>query len=133
MILRMATTSGTETTVVDYAAFFLIVQVAIFLDEVASRHPGERIVRGLDGAGGHGSASLSLAPNLRLLKLPPYAPELNPVAHRWDDLREPSFPNRLFERRDAVENHWEVALHDMELDHQRVHSRVAWPWIISSL
>jgi hypothetical protein len=28
MILRMATTSGGETTVIDYAAFFLIVQVA---------------------------------------------------------------------------------------------------------
>ncbi len=63
----------------------------LFLDEVALRHPHERIVMVLDGAGWHQSESLSLAPNLRLLKLPPYAPELNPVEHLWDDLREKSF------------------------------------------
>lgn len=105
----------------------------IFLDEVASRHPGERIVMVLDGAGWHRSESLSLASNLRLLKLPPYSPELNPVEHLWDDLREKSFHNRIFESLDALENHLEVALHDRELDHQRVHSIVAWPWIIASL
>ncbi|HBB16753.1 MAG TPA: hypothetical protein DCZ97_07010 [Syntrophus sp. (in: bacteria)] len=26
--------------------------------------------------------------NIRLLSLPPYSPELNPVEHIWDDLRE---------------------------------------------
>ncbi len=65
-----------------------------FLDEVASRHPGERIVRVLDGAGWHRSDSLARAPNVRLLNLPPYSPKLNPVEHLWDDLREKSFHNR---------------------------------------
>ena len=76
----------------------------LFLDEVASRHPHERIVMVLDGAGWHQSESLSLAPNLRLLKLPPYAPELNPVEHLWDDLREKSFHNRVFDSLDTLEN-----------------------------
>ena len=105
----------------------------LFLDEVASRHPHERIVMVLDGAGWHQSESLSLAPNLRLLKLPPYAPELNPVEHLWDDLREKSFHNRVFDSLDALENHLEAVLLEMELDHQRVHSIVAWPWIINSV
>jgi transposase len=35
----------------------------------------------LDGTGWHQSASLRLAHNLRLLTLPPYPPELNPVEH----------------------------------------------------
>ena len=39
----------------------------IFLDEGASRHPNDRIVRGLDGAGWHQSESLLPAPNLRLI------------------------------------------------------------------
>ena len=51
----------------------------LFLDEVAARHPQDRIVMVLDGAGWHQSQALTLANNLRLLKLPPYAPELNPV------------------------------------------------------
>ena len=87
----------------------------------------------LDGAGWHQSESLCLAPNLRLLKLPPYSPELNPVEHLWDDLREKSFHNRVFDSLEALENHLEAALRDMELDHPRVRSIVAWPWIINSL
>ena len=105
----------------------------IFLDEVASRHPDERLLMVLDGAGWHQSESLQLPPNLRLLELPPYSPELNPVEHLWDDLREKSFCNQVFDSIDTLENHLAVALRDMELDHRRIHSIVAWPWIINSL
>ena len=105
----------------------------LFLDEVAARHAHDRIVMVLDGAGWHHSGSLTLADNLRLLKLPPYSPELNPVEHLWDDLREKSFHNRVFESIAALEIHLAESLRDMELDHYRVRSIVAWPWIISSL
>jgi len=105
----------------------------LFLDEVAARHPQDRIVMVLDGAGWHQSQALTLANNLRLLKLPPYAPELNPVEHLWDDLREKSFHNRIFDSIDALEIHLESSLLAMELDHPRVRSIVAWPWIINSL
>ena len=105
----------------------------IFLDEVAARHPQDRIVMVLDGAGWHQSQSLKLAENLRLLKLPPYSPELNPAEHLWDELREKSFHNRVFESIDALELHLADSLRDMELDQQRVRSIVAWPWIINSL
>jgi transposase len=105
----------------------------IFLDEVAERHPNDRIVMVLDGAGWHQSHALRLPHNLHLLKLPPYSPELNPVEHLWDELREKSFHNRVFDSLDALENHLEAAMHDMEKDHERVHSIVAWPWIINSL
>ncbi len=81
----------------------------VFLDEVASRHPNDRIVRVLDGAGWHRSESLLPAPNLRLLKLPPYSPELNPVKHLWDDLCEKSFNIRVLDSIDPLENHWGVA------------------------
>lgn len=45
----------------------------------------------LDGAGRHQRQALSLAPPLRLLKLPPGSPELNPVERLRDDLRESPF------------------------------------------
>ncbi len=105
----------------------------LFLDEVASRYPFERIVMVLDGAGWHRSQELVPPANLRLLKLPPYSPELNPVEHLWDDLREKSFHNRVFNSIGALELHLECALRDMELDRQRAHSIVAWPWIIKAL
>jgi transposase len=105
----------------------------IFLNEVAARHPRDRIVMVLDGAGWHQSQSLQLPPNLRLLTLPPYSPELNPVEHLWDDLREKSFHNRVFQTIDALEDHLCEALRQLELDHTRVKSIIAWPWIIDSL
>jgi hypothetical protein len=105
----------------------------IFLDEVATRHSGDRIVMITDGAGWHNAASLSIPENMRLVKLPPYSPELNPVEHLWDDLREKSFHNRVFKNIDALERHLSTSLRDMELDDQRVRSIVAWPWIINAL
>ena len=105
----------------------------VFIDEVATRHPNHRVIMIADGAGWHRSDSLVQPENMRLVKLPPYAPELNPVEHLWDDLREKSFHNRVFKSIDALEDHLEVSLRNMELDNSRVHSIVAWPWIISSL
>ena len=64
----------------------------LFLDEVGQRHPGEHIVMVLDGAGWHSSGELQPPANMRLLSLPPYAPELNPVEHLWDELREQAIP-----------------------------------------
>ena len=105
----------------------------IFLDEVATRHSEDRIVMITDGAGWHNTVSLAIPENMRLVKLPPYSPELNPVEHIWDDLREKSFHNRVFKSIDALEQHLSTSLLEMELNNQRVHSIVAWPWIINSL
>jgi transposase len=104
----------------------------IFLNEVASRHPENRIVMILDGAGWHKASSLKIPGNMRLIALPPYAPELNPVEHLWDELREKFFGNLVFNSLDALEHHLEKALRVMELDHKKIKSIVAWPWIMNS-
>lgn len=70
---------------------------------------------------------------MRLLPLPPYAPELNPVEHLWDELREKHFHNRVFDSLDALEDHLVAALHATEQGHDAVRSIVAWPWIIDAL
>lgn len=105
----------------------------IFLDEVASRYRRERIVMIVDGAGWHKSSTLKVPENMRLVLLPPYSPELNPVEHLWDELREKAFGNVVFDSIEALEDHLEVSLKAMEQDTPRVHSIVAWPWIISAL
>lgn len=87
----------------------------------------------LDGAGWHRSASLRVPPNLHLLPLPPYAPELNPVEHLRDEIREKHFHNRVFDSLDALEDHLVVSLRFTEQAIETVRSIVAWPWIIDSL
>jgi transposase len=85
----------------------------------------------LDGAGWHTAGSLTIPVNMKLFPLPPYAPELDPMEHLWDDLREKWFHNRVFETLDALEDHLEGGLRTMETDKDRVRSIVAWPWIIN--
>jgi transposase len=105
----------------------------LFLDEVARRHSQDNIVMVLDGAGWHTAHELIAPPNLRLLLLPPYSPELNPVEHLWDELGEKHFHNRVFASLDAVEQHLVQALGAFERDTERIKSICAWPWIINSV
>lgn len=105
----------------------------IFLDEVAKRHPENRIIMILDGAGWHKAGTLIPPENMKLLHLPPYSPELNPVEHLWDELREKYFHNKVFDSIFSLEKHLESSLLSMELDQQKVRSIVAWPWIINAL
>jgi hypothetical protein len=86
-----------------------------------------------DGAGWHNTKSLVIPENMRMVKLPPYSPELNPVEYIWDDLREKSFHNQVFKSIEVLEQHLSSSLREMELDSQRVRSIVAWPWIINAL
>jgi transposase len=37
--------------------------------------------------------------------LPPSSPELNPVEHLWDEIREKFFHNKAFNSLDALEDH----------------------------
>jgi transposase-like protein len=105
----------------------------VFVDEVASRHAEENILMVVDGAGWHRSQDLQMPSNLRLLFLPAYAPELNPVEHLWDELRAKSFHNRVFDSIASLEKHLEQALADFEQSPKRARGIAGWPWIISAL
>ena len=105
----------------------------IFLDTMAARHPGEHIVMVLDGAGWHSSKNLIAPTNMRLLPLPPYAPELNPVEHIWDELREKCFHNKVFNSIDALEDDLSMGLLAMENTPAVIQSIIGWPWIIDVL
>ena len=66
----------------------------IFLDTVAAEHADDLIVMVMDGASWHSSKKLVATTNIKLLALPPYALELNPVEHLWNELREKCFQTR---------------------------------------
>jgi transposase len=105
----------------------------IFLDEVGSRYPDERLLMIADGAGWHKSRSLKPPNNMKLLILPPYSPELNPVENVWEEVREKHFHNRVFDSLSSLEDQLVHALAGLETDPERVRSIVAWPWIINAL
>ena len=106
--------------------------MSLFLEELARRHPNEAILLVLDGAGWHRARKLRVPANISLLPLPPYSPELNPVEHIWDELREKWFQNLVFNSIKAVEDRLVEALVTLENDNTRVQNLTAFPWIISS-
>lgn len=69
------------------------------LREVARRHAEEFVLLVLDGAGRHIAGDLVVPANMRLYRLPPRSPELNPAEHVWEEWREKWLGNRLFDCR----------------------------------
>ena len=54
--------------------------------------------------------------------LPPYSPQLNPVEHMLDEIREKWFANEVFNSLDAVEDRLVEALVALENDQELVAS-----------
>jgi transposase len=103
--------------------------MSIFLHEVSQRHPNELILMVLDGAGWHKAKRLLLPANMRVVFLPPWSPQLNPVEHLWDEVREKWFGNRVFASLSAVEEQLITALKILEEDSPRVASLAGFDWI----
>lgn len=106
--------------------------MSLFLAEVTARHPDELILMWLDQAGWHRANRLSIPDTIRLLWLPPYSPQCNPVEHLWEELREKYFANRVFDSLDAMEDVLVEALATLEKDAQRVYQMTAFDWVISA-
>ena len=70
--------------------------------------------------------------NIRLLPLP-HSPELNPVEHLWDELREKYFYNKAFDSLDALEDQLVAGLRNLESDRQLVDGICAWEWINNAI
>lgn len=81
-----------------------------FLSLLANNYCNYRIVLILDKAGWHISQNLKLPPNLFLMHLPPYSPELNPVELLWREVRRKHFHNKIFNSLDQVEDTLSAAL-----------------------
>jgi len=104
--------------------------MSTFLEQVSGAHSDDFIVMVVDGASSHKAKGLIKPENIRLVALPPYAPELNPQEHIWDEIREKEFPNRVFNDLSAVTNQLLSGLPLLCSDHERIRSITAWPWIV---
>ena len=109
------------------------VEMRAFLRHVARRHENEFVVMVIDGAPSHRSGNLQLPPNLALVRLPPYSPELNPVEHLWDEIREKNFANRVFDSLGAVIAQFVRSLSRKEQEPAGLRSLSGWPWILDSI
>lgn len=74
----------------------------------------------LDKAGWHLSSTLKIKPNIQLMHLAPYSPELNPVELLWREVRRKYFHNNIFTTLDQVEKVLERALAECHLNKKAI-------------
>ena len=105
--------------------------MSLFLSEVSERHLTDFILMVMDKAGWHQAKDLKVPKNMRIIFLPPYSPELNPVEHLWEEIREKWFPSKVFKSLDAVESVLVEALATLERSSEKVASITGFDWINS--
>ena len=105
--------------------------MSVFLAEVAQRHSQDYLLMALDGAAWHRARELVTPPNMGLVFLPPYSPELNPMEHIWEEIREKWFPNLVFNSLQAVEDRLVQAVLHLESQPQLVASITGFDWIVN--
>lgn len=103
--------------------------MTIFLSELSKEYSQYRIVVVMDGAAWHKSKNLGVFENISIVFQPPYSPELNPVEHLWEHIREKYFWNRSWKSLGDLEEALSKAL--VEVSHAKdiVRSFSSFHWL----
>ena len=74
----------------------------VFLEELSKTYPKDKIILVCDGAVWHQSESLVIPENIKLIFIPPYTPEMNPIEQIWKEIRKRGFTNEVFQTLEKV-------------------------------
>ena len=86
--------------------------VNAFFDQLVKEiDPSVHVVLLWDQAGYHTGGQVKVPPNVTVIPLPPYSPELNPIENLWHFLRDKHWSNRVYadydELRQAACDAWQ--------------------------
>ena len=99
----------------------------LFLEHVSSTFANYFVVMQVDQAGWHVTKELTIPENIRLIAQPAYSPELNPVEHVWEELREKQLSNLALASLDDVIDKVCEGLNQLEADPERLRSLTYFP------
>jgi len=80
------------------------------------------IVMQVDKASWHRSKYLKIPENIRLIHQPSYSPQLMPVEHIWEEIKENHFYNHVFPSLDKVEDELSQGLLELCSEPDRLRS-----------
>ena len=101
-----------------------------FLLDFAAAVPADtHAVMVLDGAGWHNQRSVTIPPNVTVVPLPAYSPELNPVERIGLSLRERYLSHRLLADYEAVVDACCRAWNALTAEPGRIRSLCAYPYL----
>jgi len=90
--------------------FFLVLPTCntvcmnVFLKELSKQYQDDLIVMACYGAAWHKSKGLKIPNNIKIVNIPPYTPEMNPIEQIWRELRTQGFKNEVFKTLNDVVN-----------------------------
>jgi putative transposase len=74
----------------------------VYLEHLSAAFPDDLLLLAMDKASWHRSKGLLIPQNIRILHIPPYTPEMNPIEQIWKELRKLGFRNDFFKTLDKV-------------------------------
>jgi transposase len=95
----------------------------------AKTKPGRYAMVIMDGAGWHKASVVEGFKNVKIIKLPPYSPELNPIEQVWSWLRQYHLANRCFSGYEDIVDACMLALNDFVSDTLRVTKMCPRDWL----
>jgi hypothetical protein len=98
-----------------------------FLAQVAQDFADYFIVMQVDRAGWHLANDLQVPENIRLIFQPAYSPEVNPVEHLWEELREKYLHNLIFPSLDELIEVLCQGINQLTEDKERLRSMMFFP------
>lgn len=84
------------------------------------------VVLVLDQAGWHVAKNLKVPPNITLLHLPPYSPELNPIERLWGYLKSHYLSNRIYEGYEQLFEITAMAWNNISSEHFKTICHSGW-------
>ncbi len=101
----------------------------IFLQEVSQEFAEFYVIMLMDRAGWHRAGGLNIPENIKFIEQPAHSPEVNPVEHLWDEIREKEFHNTVFNSISELEGHLCEALVKIQNDPARLRSLTNFPYL----
>lgn len=102
----------------------------VFMDEFSRHLNGQPTLLIMDQAPWHKNNKLRTPESIVLAFQPAYSPELNPVEHFWDHLREKYTANHYYQNMDALEDDLCHALRECSHDHETIKSLTSFDWMV---
>lgn len=104
-----------------------IEMMKLFLEEVSRDFQEYLIVMQVDQASWHMSEKLEVPENICLIPQTAYSPELNPVEHLWEGIRENYFYNQVFDSLEQVMDKLEEGLNFFNSMPEKLRSMTDFP------
>lgn len=100
----------------------------VFLEHLSSTYSDDHVVLVCDRAAWHRSGTLKTFPNIELLFIPPYTPEMNPIEQIWKEIRARGFRNEVFQTLEKVMDRLCDTIRNLSVD--TIRSITARKWIV---